>query len=334
MAPAVTQLWRLVPSSDIDTTLPDLWREAASENPVSRALMSNLVIVRYGERLPESGLSGLDPKSDIVRIAERHCARVILLNYSPTVGQPCGPGKASVGVLIFGSGAARYGVEAVAVDAVCAEASVPSIVRRLTRGDVPTTVWWTADLSRIQPPDRMVQTGRQLLYDSAGWQDVREGARRVAALVDLPRGPDLADLNWQRLAPLRAAIVHALGQESRATSLLPAGASIRHRAGDEPAAWLIGAWLGRALGWTALPIIEQSDRDDDVVAVTLGGNDWQITACIDGLRVAVGCGGDTPPFSVPVPRRNLEDRVVLELRNLGRDVYLRETMTTLEKLTR
>jgi hypothetical protein len=251
MAPAVAEWWRSVPASDVDTALPDLWLDAASGSAVSRALMSNLVVVRCGERLAERGITGLGAESDIVRIGERHPARIILLNYAPTTGQPCAPGHASIGVLTFGSGTARYGVEVVAVDAVCAEASVPSIVRRLTRGDVPTTLWWTADLSRVKPPDRMVETGRQLLYDSAVWQDVREGARSVAALVGSPHGPDLADLNWQRLAPLRSAIVHALSREPRATSLLPAGATIRHRQSDRAAAWLIGAWLGRALGWKA-----------------------------------------------------------------------------------
>ena len=333
MAPAVSQSWRLVPSIEIDTALPDLWREAASKSRVSRALMSNLVIVRHGERLAGGGISELAPESDIVRIAERHPARMILLNYSPTTGQPCAPGKASVGVLTFGSGAARYGVEMVALDAVCAEASVPSIVRRLTRGDVPTTLWWTADMSQIRPPDAMVETGRQLLYDSAGWQDVGEGARTAMALAALPRAPDLADLNWQRLAPLRSAIVHALGREERATALPASGAVIRHRQGDRAAAWLIGAWLARALRWVDPPAIEQGDSKDDVVTVTLTGEGWYLTACINDQRVTVGCGEGTPPFTVPVPRQTVADRVITELRNPGHDAYLRETVITLSKLT-
>ena len=229
MAPAVTELWRSVAPEDIDTALPALWMEVARESPVSRALMSNLVIVRHGAQLADPDAFHLGSESEIVQIAERHPARVILLNYVPATGRPCPPSQASIGVVTFGAGDARYGVELIAVDAICAEASVPSIVRRLTRGDVPTTLWWTADLSRISPPMAIVQTGRQFIYDSVDWEDVRSGARAASTILQLANGPDVADLNWRRMAPLRWAIVHALESQPRDAVGRPTGLTIRHQ---------------------------------------------------------------------------------------------------------
>src|SRR2546423_374179 len=73
---------------------------------------------------------------------------------------------AHVGVLAFGPPDARYGVERIVIRSACSDAALPSIVRRLMLGDVPTSVWWTDDLSGTRPLGPLVTMGRQLLYDS------------------------------------------------------------------------------------------------------------------------------------------------------------------------
>ena len=77
--------------------------------------------------------------------------RVIVLDHERGHAHASGPFAAGVGVAMFGPDQARYGVEQIAVQSDCAEDSLPSIVRRLLRGDVPTSVWWTEDLSRVPP---------------------------------------------------------------------------------------------------------------------------------------------------------------------------------------
>jgi hypothetical protein len=331
MAPAVTELWRSVAPEEIDTSLPDLWIDMARDSPVSRALMSNLVVVTHGA-LPAAERSfRLGRDSDLVRIAERHPARIILLNYVPMVGRPCAPSGASIGVLTFGDGAARYGVEVIAVEAVCAEASVPSIVRRLTRGDVPTTVWWKADLSRLQPPDAMVATGRQFLYDSADWQTVGSGARAAAAILSHPQAPDLADVNWRRLAPLRWAILHALNNEPRGAAL-PESATIRVSKDTRVAGWLFAAWLQRGLRSRACPTVEEFTEGDELLTAVMTGSGWTLTATMNRERVLVETSAGRPPFSMPVPKLTVADAVIADLRNLGRDTHLGETINTLANL--
>jgi glucose-6-phosphate dehydrogenase assembly protein OpcA len=328
----VTALWRFVPAASIDTELPDLWREAAQTGPVSRAVMSNLVVVR-GSAGIEGSPPDLDAASDVVQVAQRHPTRTILLNYSPPGDRPPAPGPARIGVLTFGAGAARYGIEMIMVNVACAEDSIPSIVRRLARGDVPTTVWWTSDLSSKTPPAPLVRTSRQLVYDSAMWGDVREGARTAAAILAGPNPPDLADLNWERLAPLRQAIVHALASEPRAATLAPAGLHVRHSPGDAPAAWLLVAWFHARLRWTTAGshIVEESSQSDDLT-VQLSGDGWNLTAVMNRQRIEVTSSGGRPPFTMAVPHETLADAVVAELRKLGPDRCLRETLIALAGL--
>src|SRR6266446_2659634 len=66
-------------------------------------------------------------------------------------------------------------------------------------GDMPTCIWWTEDMSDAAPSEALLTVGRQLVYDSRRWRDVRRGAAAMAPLVRRHR-VDLADLNWRRLA--------------------------------------------------------------------------------------------------------------------------------------
>ena len=75
---------------------------------------------------------------------------------------------------------ARYGVEQIVVRSACPDDALLSILRRFVRGDLPTTVWWTEDLSAAPALDPFVEMGRQLLYDSRRWRDVRRGFAAVA----------------------------------------------------------------------------------------------------------------------------------------------------------
>jgi glucose-6-phosphate dehydrogenase assembly protein OpcA len=323
-------LWRSVAPPAIETELADLWQQAARDGPVSRALMSNLVVVRPHATMKAHAQE--EPDSAIVQVARQHPARTILLNYSP-VSDRTGPAAASVGVLTFETGSARYGVELIAVEASCADASIPSIVRRLTRGDVPTTVWWAADLSRIAPTSAMIATGRQLVYDSAMWRDVADGARAAAAIVNSHDRIDLADLNWRRLAPLRGALVHALATDPVPHTLAPADVHIRYRPGEASAAWLLAAWFRCRLKWkdAAAPIVEETRQSDDLVGLTLWSGDEELTAAMSRQRIKVK-SGHAPVFRMPVPHETVVDAVVTELRSLGHDTCLTETVAALATL--
>ena len=65
------------------------------------------------------------------------------------------------------------------------------------------------------------------------------------------------------------------------------------------------------------------------MTVVLAGEGWTVTAAMNAERVLVESGPDTPPFSMPVPPQTVVDTVVADLRELGRDMYLRQTVLAL-----
>lgn len=312
-------MWRRSSADAIERDLAALWRETARDGPLSRALMANLVVI-HECRDPAGDAAAVAREAAAGDVAQRHPVRAILLDYTPGVEAACGPKAARVGLRTFGSSEARYGVELIAIHTACAEASIPSIVRRLTRGGVPTAVWWLGDLSRDAPPDPMTTLGRQFLYDSASWHDPREGVRVVAGVIARPRAPDIADLNWRRLVPMRQAIVHGLRSERDARELPASGVDIRHGASRAACAFLIAGWLHGSLRWSPadMPRIEASGGSEEALSVTMTGAGWTVKASMDDGRVKV-TGTTQPPFEVLLPREAEADTIAAELRSLGAD---------------
>ena len=151
----------------IDADLAALWRDLGREAPVARAALSNLVV--FCHRPNGASVDLAEPLDvPIEEVAGRHPSRIIVLHHDHQQTTPGAPFAASVGVLTFGPAQSRYGVEQIAVRPLCGEASLPSIVRRLALGGLPTSVWWTDDFSDDRPLDALATMGRQLVCTTAG----------------------------------------------------------------------------------------------------------------------------------------------------------------------
>jgi glucose-6-phosphate dehydrogenase assembly protein OpcA len=243
MAGAVaSRTWRRTEPEHIEADLAALWRDAgAGETRIARAVMSNLVVFRDRVASADAEPSAIVEGLPLDEVAARHPSRLIVLEhcYDAAAGAPF---SAGVGITTFGPAQARYGVEQIAVRSACPDQALLSILRRFVRGDLPTTVWWTEDLSAAAALEPFVEVGRQLLYDSRQWRDVARGAAAVVAVAADER-IDPADLNWRRLAPLRRALVEVRGplaSWSRGTvRVVPAP-------GEEALAWLCAGWLRAA----------------------------------------------------------------------------------------
>jgi glucose-6-phosphate dehydrogenase assembly protein OpcA len=339
-------------AENIDADLAALWREIAREAPVARAIMSNLVV--FCRRAADDDVDlALPPEGvPVEEVAGSHPARVILLHHDPDVPGDAGlsvPLAAHVSVLAFGPPDARYGVERIVIRSACSEAALPSIVRRLMLGDVPTSVWWTEDLSGTRPLAPLVTMGRQLLYDSRRWREVPLGFLALAPLLTDPFGPDLADINWRRLLPVRQALVHALGSSGSSKRQRLTSVHIRHRPEEAALAWLLAGWLqhagstGPGLHQTKLLDVQQSevgrvlldppitvDEDSDL------GDDMLTASFDDGLhlrlsthRVSVDDPLGPAPFAVAVPRETEGEGVAAELCVLTHDRSLHQTLSAL-----
>src|SRR5262249_17825060 len=101
---------------------------------------------------------------------------------------------------------------------------LPSAVRALLIGDLPTNVWWATP----QPPPLagvllydLAENAQQIIYDSIGWPEPARGVVAVAAwleVFDSGQAPSswrvASDVNWRRLKFWRRLLTQALDPAS------------------------------------------------------------------------------------------------------------------------
>jgi hypothetical protein len=339
---SVDRAWRESTAENVDDDLAVLWSDIGREAPISRAVMANLLVVSR----PPAGAGvdmSLPAPGPVEDVARRHPARIILLRHDPKASDPSTADAevaARVGVLTFGPPDARYGIEQIVVGSSCSEPALPSIVRALMLGDVPISVWWIDDMSAARPLTSLATMGRQLLFDSRQWGDVRKGFMALAPLLADPFAPDLADVNWRRLLPLRQALIHAMESCDEAHRRTLMRARLRYRSGEEALAWLFAGWIenagSRGRGHDSKG--EAGDLDPSIVIEegALPADDLLSVSFSDGLSLRLGARSVTvidpigsAPFAMPVPLESEADAVAAELRMLRRDESLRAALTTL-----
>jgi glucose-6-phosphate dehydrogenase assembly protein OpcA len=328
MADPVTRQRRTSPAL-VDRELSALWSEVAREGAVTRAVMANLVVVSMiqpGQTLDdEPGV-----RTVVDEVCLKHPSRVIRLLHVPSEHHACGPDECTVHVLTWGPPASRFGVEQIAVRAQCASASLPSIVRGLSLGSLPTIVWWTGDLSRSTPLHEMMAIGRQLLFDSRQWHSAHVGARVAMSVVKRAPHLDLCDVNWRRLVPMRQAIVAAVSNVESA----PRGTwRLGYRAGESVLAWLIAGWL-TARGLAAIDdvSVQPLERDDaDILTVSSGQS--PIAARMNDAIVEAAYRTSGAPLVVAARRETPSDAVAAELKDLHRDQCLHDVLQALAHFT-
>jgi len=333
MAAAVaTRLFRVSTPEAIEPDLAALWREITqADAPIARAVMSNLVVFRGKVPASPPGAAAPDIDERVEDVLARHPSRLIVLEHERVEQASGAPFAAGVGIAVFGPEHARYGVEQIVARPACAEAALPSIVRRFIRGDLPTTVWWTEDLSQQPPLAALVRMGRQLLYDSRQWSDVAGGVRALAPLVG-DRYADLADLNWRRLLPVRRALDHAKRAGGMGALSPDAAVHIAHRAGDGALAWLLAGTLMAGPERPALPPpqVEASAPEGAVLLMTIRRGSTQTTVTLTAQSVVID-EGSGPPLEVSVPIEREADAVAAELRLLCQDADLGAAIRALDR---
>jgi glucose-6-phosphate dehydrogenase assembly protein OpcA len=308
----------------IEAELEALWRELATETPAARAIMSNLIVFRHRSAADDAGDEPPIGAAPIEDLAERHPARIILLIHEDDPRRARGPMGASVSILLFGADDARHAVEQITIRSVCAAESLPSIVRRLVLGDLPTSVWWTEDLSQLPPVAALVAMGRQFVYDSRQWRNVGAGLSTLTDLLGRPHPPDLVDVNWRALGPMRQALMHGFRGRGPEAGATPVRVRIHHDPRDEAKAWLMVGWLASELGSTIahrslVSTVDQSDVAALSIAIEYGDGS-SLSAEMDDVEVLVKDTSVDIPFSVRVPTESIAQAVSAELRGLGRDI--------------
>jgi glucose-6-phosphate dehydrogenase assembly protein OpcA len=326
MAAAVIERgWRESSAETIETDLACVWQETARSGPVSRAVMSNLLVFCRCPAGADVDLAESPHGLPIDDVAAHHPARIILLHHDPDACDTHAEIAAQVGVLVFGSSDARYGVEQIAIRSACPEDALPSIVRRLTLGDVPTTVWWTEDFTGTRPLAALVTMGRQLVYDSRRSSDFRQAVLALAPLLAGTPALDLADVNWRRLLPVRRGILHALGT---ANCDGVESIRIRHQPHEAALAWLLAGWVQSHLAHlfsNARIAVDQDALPAGELLTASFDEALRLRAGVTRVAVETAAG----PFSLPIPLESEAAVIVSELHNLAHDAVLHSTLATL-----
>ena len=325
MAAAVVERdWRDSTPENVEDDLAALWREIAGRGPaITRAVMANLVVFRFHERRSRPVAESPHGSAESIEaLLGLHPSRTIVIEHDRGEHGAQAPSSASVGISIFGTGSVRYGVERIVVRSACADISLPSVVRRFIRGDRPTSVWWTEDLSREAPSDPLIDLARQLIYDSREWRDVRAGFRAVAPLGRSEQ-IDLADINWRRLTPLRRTLAHAV-DGLRAN--VPLRLSIAHHPDEAALAWLLAGWIAARLhlapaDWPSLKESNENALKGALLTLTIDDGATAVTTTMTSERIEVRREGRAT-IVVPTPREAPAEAMAAELRMLSRDVAL------------
>jgi glucose-6-phosphate dehydrogenase assembly protein OpcA len=339
---------RTVDPEHIDAELSALWREVShAGGPRARALMSNLIV--YAD---DEGGDQRDAEAEMSEVSRLHPSRVLLVRHDPSASP-----KAEVTIQTHGQGVSQFGVEHVAIEAPDREA-IPSLLRRLTIGDLPTSICWTApDVPKPRVVQHLAPLGRQFVFDSSVWADPVDAIRAIAPLgtqagVQL----DIGDLTWRRLKPLRAAIVQAVDPTVLRRDVGHVR-SITIEAGDgqRAMAWLLAAWIGSRLRWTAVQrtgtsaesaVTFDSPHGRPVVKIAPGAEEGlraiietdalpdspALDASHRGEHVEVRYGWDVPPLTMMVPNRSRSEMLAAELRNLYVDTLLRDALALVARI--
>jgi glucose-6-phosphate dehydrogenase assembly protein OpcA len=310
----------------IERDLAALWSEMGSVSPVTRAVMANLVIVCQTDANP-AHFTATMRRLQVNDVTRRHPCRVIVLQQTAAEAPRPGVDAVEVGVHTFGPPQARCGVEYIAVRSGCSGASLPSIVRALALGDVPTSLWWVDDPCDAAPFAELVAMSRQVLYDSRTWRDVRTGALALASILAHPHPPDLADLNWRRLLSLRRALVTTI--QTAAASDRTSTIAVHYRPGEAALAWLLVGWLS-ARGAVPDPglLDVREGAGEDILRIVLP--DASIALAMDAVRVSAE--GAAVPLTAAVPQESAFDAIAAELRSLRHDDCLHDAIVALAHL--
>lgn len=326
----IDRVWRETTADAIEADLAALWREVGRRQPVARAIMSNLVVFRNCESAADVQRSVEASDLPLDDIVARHPSRVIVVARTSPVTSPL---DAIIGILTYGPPAARYGVEHIGVRSSCADEPLPSLVRRLVRGGVPTSIWCVDDLSSRQLPDSLVTIARQLIFDSRRWTNLAAGIQALSSALANPR-LEIVDINWRRLAPIRQAFLHA-GDELDLDELRHANVRIAHRPGERALAYLLAGWLASRVGWPSAvrpPVDESLPNGNEVLTVEVGRNAQPTVIALSNRQLTVKQRG-WPAYTTVVRLESDADAIAAELKSLTENGCLREALRAVARLT-
>jgi glucose-6-phosphate dehydrogenase assembly protein OpcA len=232
----------------IERAFADLWKTASAggEGTVSRAALWNIVMPARAQDLERTRVV-------VDELAPLMPARVLVLVEEPETAEPhVDDVRATIesNVVARSSGARVVYSEEITLRGRRGDSHFGSLVRALLMPGLPTATLWTdATLPEGLLRRQLLAATDRLVLDTGT-------CTRPRQLLELQRCAELAgvmpvtDLGWLRLKSFRLLFAGMFDAPVGGGPLLAArGVTIHHRAGCEPSALLLAAWLASTLGW-------------------------------------------------------------------------------------
>lgn len=236
--------------AEVQRELARLCRAPAQtgESPATGASMANLIVWCRSDQQAD------EVAREIPAIVARHPARVVVL-VADSVSQTAE----------LDAAVATHGRVVEGTQQICGEHAtirtggpgvrrLPSVVRSLLLGDLPTTLWWA---SPEAPPligevfNELADLAEQVVYDSVAWADPLRQLIVVAKWLGIERPQVGSDLAWRRPKLWRRLIAQSLDPATSPGALQSIiEVQIEHGPHALTQAWLLSGWLAFRLGWT------------------------------------------------------------------------------------
>ena len=327
-------------ASALDDLHRDALRQAGAESTQVRLSVLN-VVAACNEASRVAGAV-----ETLVMVAERHPARVIVINADHNR-----PEMLESDIALRQSPAGGY-VELVTIEVGGEPAlHLTSIVQPLLIPDIPVQLWVVGapPLDQAFSPDAVGLVDR-LILDSDEYHDAAPTLRLISDELEMYPPLTLSDMTWERIRTWREAISHAFnGPAMRPWLARITGVDIVTAGSHAHAqAWLLAAWMASQLSWPhrSGPAIELTSvpvRDcapGDLCHVRIRCADGKHTARVDVQRhggmlrtaIDVDAGVDTTTvmLSPPEAEAPLLARLMAEVDD--DDVY-RDTVRHVAALT-
>jgi glucose-6-phosphate dehydrogenase assembly protein OpcA len=230
----------------VERALTELWKaaSAAGEGTVSRAALWNVVVPTRAADLDRT-------RTVVDELAPLMPARVLVLVEEPEAAAEAGM-RATIesNLVARATGARAVYSEEITLRGARGDAHFGSLVRALLMPGLPTaTIWGDPTLPESLLRRQLLAATDRLVLDTGAFARPRQ-------LIELQRCAELAgalpvaDLGWLRLKSFRLLFAGMFDAPVGGAPLVAARAvTIDHRAGCEPSALLVAAWLASTLGW-------------------------------------------------------------------------------------
>jgi glucose-6-phosphate dehydrogenase assembly protein OpcA len=265
--------------SQVELELRKIW-QSYGESAAARASTFNLLIYE-----PE-GLSSIERMASIDAIASQSPCRVIDL--VPIAGEDEGitaqvaaycPIQKTRSSLICGEYITLQGTKDAfnRVDALIADLLIP---------DLPVFLWWKdSPAPNTRMFERLMNLSDRLIFDSAVFTDSESGIVKKQSMINA--GAQVADLNWQRLAPWQELTAQAFDPPDRRAAIWDVdGITIDYERGNSTQAIMFLGWIASRLSWKPQERVREGG-DYDIQRITfIGKNDLKVKAELAAIPTA------------------------------------------------